>query len=657
MTISEFESYIQKGLGRAIILLRKEPDKTPFREAVWNHAIRDPRYDRQCNASRGHYIKDLFDCFPDGDTLMSELLRVYGEDKGEKDDRFYYIDNLEDLIKSGVEGAEDALDSLYHILLSELLTLPNPLTNGCDRELDDYLYAASRLYRLNNDVLESLVRDGIKLLQNSDRYGIRDFTEFFDCLGVSNTEKFTEIISALEKENPAIKTVFDNYKKESQKLHSDLDYTKNTDVSKPKDWRETVDYAVQTGKYNIPVSDSLWKNLSENDKAEIARLAEEEPDTKRRIVLLSQLRRHGKEILRSFPRDPSPLIAELEENAHVTFPVFPEKRLILELSRVVSAIRHPAVRDAALRSLSNYTDNPDSIWYSSAVKAWITNYSPEDDRAFEDFVTSITDETILHNIGMDLIDAESLVPESVLLYLYENNPCSNCRSRVFLFLIARYENMTNLPESLASIHEEAKLDCDYGTRILARGQSICDRNKKDGAGVEIFADGLHFLGNTEKEQRQDICLHGKVTMSVNGCLLADDVECCVTASAIRFLRSLSSDHIMGEEEFLFPCCGNMLIPSEDGKSVTVIGCSNGTDLTVATDHSKKQTTITSGTITDFVPFDEYRAAVLAYAKQVLCFLNNSPERLFENDFEKNGYDAFLFEYNDLMKKHALGDVE
>ena len=107
MTISEFESYIQKGLGRAIILLRKEPDKTPFREAVWNHAIRDPRYDRQCNASRGHYIKDLFDCFPDGDTLMSELLRVYGEDKGEKDDRFYYIDNLEDLIKSGVEGAED----------------------------------------------------------------------------------------------------------------------------------------------------------------------------------------------------------------------------------------------------------------------------------------------------------------------------------------------------------------------------------------------------------------------------------------------------------------------------------------------------------------------------------------------------------------------
>jgi hypothetical protein len=32
--------------------------------------------------------------------------------------------------------------------------------------------------------------------------------------------------------------------------------------------------------------------------------------------------------------------------------------------------------------------------------------------------------------------------------------------------------MTNLPEPLASIRKEAQLDCDYGTRLIARGQSI-----------------------------------------------------------------------------------------------------------------------------------------------------------------------------------------
>ncbi len=48
MTVSEFEPYLQIGLGRAILLLREEPDKTPFREAVWNHAIHDSRYMRMC---------------------------------------------------------------------------------------------------------------------------------------------------------------------------------------------------------------------------------------------------------------------------------------------------------------------------------------------------------------------------------------------------------------------------------------------------------------------------------------------------------------------------------------------------------------------------------------------------------------------------------
>ena len=105
MTISEFESYMQKGLGRAILLLQKEPDKTPFREAVWRHAIHDPRYDRQCNAPRGHYIKDLFDCFPDGEAMLSELFcersANYGVSVSEAeilessfgDDSFVYVKN------------------------------------------------------------------------------------------------------------------------------------------------------------------------------------------------------------------------------------------------------------------------------------------------------------------------------------------------------------------------------------------------------------------------------------------------------------------------------------------------------------------------------------------------------------------------------------
>ena len=38
--------------------------------------------------------------------------------------------------------------------------------------------------------------------------------------------------------------------------------------------------------------------------------------------------------------------------------------------------------------------------------------------------------------------------------------------------MARYDDMTNLPDPLALIREEAKLDCDYGTRMMARAKSI-----------------------------------------------------------------------------------------------------------------------------------------------------------------------------------------
>ncbi len=186
-------------------------------------------------------------------------------------------------------------------------------------------------------------------------------------------------------------------------------------------------------------------------------------------------------------------------------------------------------------------------------------------------------------------------------------------------------------------------------------QLICEWNEEDNPeqGVDLFADGLHFLGNTEEERKQDLCLHGKVTMRVNGHIFADEKECCVTASALRFLRSLSSDHKTGEEEFLFPCCGNMLIPSDDGKTVTVIGCPHGEDLEISTHRAGNQTKIANKDACQFVTFDEYRAAVLAYAKQVLRFLQNSPERVFKDDYEKAGYEAFLTEFNDLMEKHKL----
>lgn len=475
MTVAEFESYLQKGLGRAILLLRHEPDKTPFREAVWNHAIHDPRYDHQCNAPRGSYIKNLFDCFPDGDAMLTDLFRYYGEGKGDHEDRRYHMENLDELWRDQSKPAAVALDGLYRVLLHELLTLPNPLTNGCDMERDDYFLAAEYRYRWNPDTLRDLVHDGVTLLQNGNRCDITDFTDFFDHqIKVSKTEEFAAILTALEKEDPSCKDILDNYRRESAELPKRRGPSKEDTIPRPTTWREAIDFAIKSGKPRLPIKPSLWENLSAEDGAEIAKMAEEEPNPLRRTVLLSQLRRYGADLLRRYPRDPSPLIAELEQNAHVTFPYSSETLLLWELSRLVANIRHPAVREFALRLLPSYAEKTDSIVFSHAIKAWITNYLPDDADALTEFVTSITDVDVLHEIGMDLTcpQPDPLIPETVLLYLYENTPCSSCRNRVFLYLMVRYEVLTDLPEPLASIREEAKLDCDYGTAMIARAQSI-----------------------------------------------------------------------------------------------------------------------------------------------------------------------------------------
>lgn len=66
MTVTEFESYLQKGLGRAILLLKQDPDKTKFRETAL-------RYLTAGYFNGVTYALDLIDCFEDSDALAKEV--------------------------------------------------------------------------------------------------------------------------------------------------------------------------------------------------------------------------------------------------------------------------------------------------------------------------------------------------------------------------------------------------------------------------------------------------------------------------------------------------------------------------------------------------------------------------------------------------------
>ena len=75
MTVAEFESYLQKGLGRAILLLREEPNKTPFWEPLSRHIL---SFNETANArcyhhALGIYEVELIHCFDNHETRSEEL--------------------------------------------------------------------------------------------------------------------------------------------------------------------------------------------------------------------------------------------------------------------------------------------------------------------------------------------------------------------------------------------------------------------------------------------------------------------------------------------------------------------------------------------------------------------------------------------------------
>lgn len=167
--------------------------------------------------------------------------------------------------------------------------------------------------------------------------------------------------------------------------------------------------------------------------------------------------------------------------------------------------------------------------------------------------------------------------------------------------------------------------------------------------MELYAQDMFFRGDTEKERTYDCCIHGKVIFKIGDKLLSDDTEWCVSASAYRFLHTLFENHFMGTEDFLIPCCGHMMIPSEDKKSVSIIGCGNGMDFSII--HEGENITITTQDNNEYmVSFVDYKNAVLSFAKQVADFYQSNPPRQFEDDFEKDGYSAFVTEWDSLYDK-------
>ena len=84
--------------------------------------------------------------------------------------------------------------------------------------------------------------------------------------------------------------------------------------------------------------------------------------------------------------------------------------------------------------------------------------------------------------------------------------------------------------------------------------------------------------NGETDDPEDLCLHGHAVARIAGETV--EFDCAVSAAALYLLKSLTEDHLLGQGEQFFPCCGFFCIADEAGENVEIVGCDNGADWTL-----------------------------------------------------------------------------
>lgn len=159
------------------------------------------------------------------------------------------------------------------------------------------------------------------------------------------------------------------------------------------------------------------------------------------------------------------------------------------------------------------------------------------------------------------------------------------------------------------------------------------------ASFSIIFTNFCWIDN-RADDPQDLCLHGDITVRIEDKDLSY-TDCCVSASALQMLRSLTEDHEVTPGEQMLPCCGFMYESSKPNR-VDISGCDNGIDYSVS--HKDDSIIIkTQDGMSYMIFFQTYRNEVIAFAKAVESFYHScSPKILPTDSYERNGYLAFLF---------------
>ena len=160
---------------------------------------------------------------------------------------------------------------------------------------------------------------------------------------------------------------------------------------------------------------------------------------------------------------------------------------------------------------------------------------------------------------------------------------------------------------------------------------------------KIRADQFEWI-NGSKDDPQDLCLHGRVTVQFGDTILEDHGT--VSATALYLLKTLTEDKLMQPYDIqMIPCCGYFLIANSDLTEVQISGCDTGTDWSTVHEGDSVRFILPTGQ-EEVVSRREYQYEVLDFAKSVKRYYDAcTPKEIPEDEFDRNGYIAFWKEWH------------
>jgi hypothetical protein len=450
MKPEEFESYVRKGLGRAITLLKEQADKKPYRKILIDMITDENLLYRFL----GEYEKDLIDCFDDRDDVAREIAEVClaTMESGE-----ISLINTGLLVLLGYRDAVvEIAERRYSKTYAELLEL----TKRGDSD-EKYPPCAEEYFRLTSALAHCKV-DSARMKQIL--IDMADLYRYSEC-------------PVVEYQNP-IFTIMDGYGKDALYPLIDEVVAKHPCGNKfvrpipmhsqfpPKPLKNvTAEEILACEGFNEDYGylHASFMNADESVVRAVAERVLNESDRKLQLHWLTFFTPAYFGVFPPiFPLDPTPLVETVIELEPVMYSDSSHHgNDATRYLNVLSLMRHPSVKSLAKRILEN-EECPLHIHNRALHMFYGANYMPEDREAFTELLLSESspDRAILFHIYADLIGRKTPdIPLDLIPYVFEAC-CDPWIRQVFVKALIKADA---LPDEIKA---ECTLDASKFTRKL-----------------------------------------------------------------------------------------------------------------------------------------------------------------------------------------------